>query len=182
MANVFIFSLDDEAANAQVGTTIEKGCELEPLLPLIPEETQIENLRRVYPDGKCYVWGVPEKADHFSIWNFMTEGDLVLGYHDRSIVSAAYVLTKINNPPLAARLWGKGSEGPFNLMCFTNEPFTGEVPIVPQMSIYLDRDYRGFTKLDPEKRDNIMRDYGSFETFVRLGLGYDFPFSFRHSE
>lgn len=182
MANVFIYPIDDEAAGADCGITLEKGCELESLLPFIREEIQIDHLRRIYPDGKCYVWGAQEKSDHFSTWNVMAEGDLVLGYHHRSIVSAACVLMKMHNPLLAARLWGKRSEGPFGLMCFTNAPYVGEVPIVSQMMIYLGQDFTGFTKLDPERSDSIVRDYGSFETFVRLGLGYDFPFSLRHSE
>lgn len=182
MANVFVFPLDDEETGAGVGITLEKGYDLETLLPFFHEEIQIENLRRVYPDGTCYVWGVREQGDHFSIWNVMEEGDLVLGFHNRSIVSAAHVLMKINSPLLAAQLWSGNPEGPFSLMCFTNAPYAGEVAVIPQMSIYLDREFTGFTKLDSEKRDNILRDYGSFETFVRLCLGYDFPFSFRHSE
>lgn len=182
MANVFVFPLDDEEAKADVGITLEKGCELETLLPYVHEEIQIEKLRRVCPDGTCCVWGVREQGCHFSIWNVMVEGDLVLGSHNCSIVSAAHVLMKINSPLLAARLWSGNPEGPFSLMCFTNTPYVGEVPIIPQMSIYLDREFTGFTKLDSEKRDNILRDYGSFETFVRLCLGYNFPFSFRHSE
>ncbi len=182
MANVFIFSIDDAAAKASFGITIEKGYELETVLPVIHEEIQIENLRRTYPDGKCYVWGVQERGGNFSTWDIMAEGDLVLGYYDRSIVAAAYVLMKINNPLLAAQLWSKSLEGPFSLMCFTSEPYAGEVPIVSQMLRYLDLNFTGFTKLDSKKCDNIMSDYGSFETFVRLGLGYDFPFSFRHSE
>jgi hypothetical protein len=182
MANVFMYPLDDEAGSAQVGTTLETDCELETLLPFVQDGILAEHLKRLYPDGKCCVWGVPERDDHFSTWTIMAEGDLVLGCCDRSIVSAAYVLTKIRHPLLAARLWGERAERPFSLMFFTSEPYAGEVPIVPQMRIYLEQDVTGFTRLHSEKRDNILRDYGSFETFVRLGLGYDFPFSFRHSE
>jgi len=182
MANVFLFPLDDEAAGAKAGVTLEKGCELETLLPFIQDGMLAEHLRRLYPDGTCYVWGVPERDDHFSTWTIMAEGDLVLGCHDRSIVSAAYVLTKVRHPLLAARLWRESAEGPFSLMCFTSAPHAGEVPIVPQMLAYLDQACSGFAKLDSGKCGNIVRDYGSLETFVRLGLGYDFPFSFRHSE
>jgi len=42
--------------------------------------------------------GVQEKGgDNLSTWHSMAEEDLVLGYRDRSIVSASYVLMKINN-------------------------------------------------------------------------------------
>ena len=182
MANIFIFSVDDTATGAYCGITITEGCELGTLLPSIQDKSQLEDLGRIYPDGKCYPWGVQESGDNFSTWNIMAKDDLVLGYRNRSIVSAAYVLMKIKNPSLAARLWNNSTEGPYSLMCFTDEPHLGDVPIVPQMLRYLDRDCRGFTKLDSEKCDNIIRDYGSYETFIRLGLGYDFPFSLRHSE
>ena len=182
MANVFIVPIDDATAHSDFGITIEKGYDLETLLPLIHEETQIEHLRRIYPDGKCYVWGVQERGDNVSTWNIMAEDDLVLGYRNGSIVFASNVMMKINNPSLAIKLWSKNTDAPFSLMCFTDAPHLDEVPIVSQMLRYLDEDYTGFTKLDPEKCDNILRDYGSFEIFVRLCLKYDFPFSFRHSE
>lgn len=182
MANVFIFSTDDAATRACYDITTEKGHDLEILLPLIQEKSRIEYLRRIYPDGICYLWGARESEDNFSTWNLMAEEDLILGWNNRSIVSASYVLMKIHHPSLATRLWSNSGGEPFGMICFMDKPHTGEVPIVSQMLRYLDQDYMGFTKLDSEKRDHIISDYGSFETFVRLGLGYDFPFSLRHSE
>lgn len=182
MANVFLFPLDDEETGSDVGAIFDQGCDLETLLPFIGEASPIEHLRNHCPDGKGYLWGVRETEDHIAIWNAMAEDDLVLGCHDRAIVSAAFVLMKIRNPLLAARVWSKRPGEPPGLMCFTSAPYAGKVEMVPQMRIYLDTACSGFTKLDSEKRNNILRDYGSFETFVRLGLGYDFPFSFRHSE
>jgi hypothetical protein len=181
MANVFIVSANDVTTTASFGMAMGKSYELEALLPLIQEKRQIEDLWRIYPDGKCYLWGAQESGDNFSTWNIMTEEDLILGFRNLSIVFASYVLMKIHHPVLATRIWGN-SGTPFGLMCFLDEPQTGEVPIVSQMSRYLDRDYTGFTKLDSAKRDHILSDYGSLEGFVRLGLGYDFPFSLRHSE
>ena len=182
MANVFIVSADDVTTRAAFAMAMEESYDLEALLPLIQEKRQIEDLRRIYPDGKCYLWGAQESGDNFSIWNIMAGDDLVLGYHDRSIISASYVLMKLKNPLLATRVWHNSGGEPFGLICFMDEPHTGKIPIVSQMARYLDQNYRGFTKLDSEKRDYIINDYGSLETFVRLGLGYDFPFSLRHSE
>jgi hypothetical protein len=182
MANVFIFADDDATARSYFDITVKKEYELETLSPLIEDESQIEELRMIYPEGKCYFWGVQESGGNFSTWNMMAKDDLVLGYRNHSIVFASYVLMKMKNPLLASRLWGENTETPFSLMCFTDEPHLGDIPIIPQRSVYLDRNYRGFTCLNPEKRDNIVRDYGSFEVFVRLGLGLDFPFILRHSE
>ena len=44
----------------------------------------------------------------------MSENDLVLGYRNRSIVSAATVLMKVDSPSLATALWGNNAEGPLH--------------------------------------------------------------------
>ncbi len=172
--------MDDSLTNP--GIAISTGCELETVLSFIRDDIQVEKLKNFYPDGQCHIWGVLERGDNHSIWNAMAEGDLVLGCRNRSIASASYVLMKTDNPSLAAGLWGERSEKPFRLICFTDRPHIGEVPIFQQMLIYLEQDFGDFTKLGSDKRDNILRDYGSFELFVRLGLGYDFPFNLRHTE
>jgi hypothetical protein len=182
MANVFIYPIEDETAKSRYGAAAEKGVDLETVSPWIRDEIQVENLRRCYPDGKCYAWGVQDKGDNLSTWDMVAHDDLVLGYRNRSIVSAAFVLIKVRNPLLAERLWGRNAEGPFGLMWFSDKPHVGEVPIVEQMLGYLDHEFSGFTRLNPEKCENILNAFGSLKIFVRLGLRYDFPFSFRHSE
>lgn len=183
MSNVFIFPVSDAAAGE--GTGMSKGavCDKDTLSSLIHDEMLCGDLQRSYPDGTCYLWGIEEtKGDNLAIWSAMAAGDLVLGYRDRSIVSASYVLIKANNPQLAMKLWSRDSEEPFGLICFTDKPHVGEVPIIPQMSRYLDPEYNGFVMLPPEKVRNISSDYGSLEMFVQLCLGYDFPFSLRHTQ
>ena len=180
MASVFICPVDDETA--AFGNTLEVGCVLESVLPFVRDEGQKEALAHVYPDGRCHVWGLRAGGDNLSAWSGMAPGDLVLGYRNRSILSASTVLVKARDPVLADRLWGSTPEGPFELMCFTGKPHVGEVPIVSQMLGYLDGEYGGFTRLSPHKCRAILDAFGSFDVFVRLGLRYDFPFSFRHSE
>lgn len=180
MANVFICPVDDPMA--AFGITLEIGCELEAVLPFIQDGEQKEALARFYPDGHCHVWGVRDRGTNLTTWEMMASDDLVLGYRNRSIVSASAALMKARNPALADHLWGLTAAGPFELMCFTDKPHVGEVPIVEQMLGYLDREYGGFTRLSPEKCQTILHAFGSLEVFVRLGLRYDFPFNFRHSE
>lgn len=182
VSHVFIYAIDDGAAETSVRTSPEEGYDLERVLPFMQNERRVERLKSLYPDGRCYLWGMPNTDGNLSIWEMMAPDDLVLAYRNRSIVSAAHVLMTVKNPALATRLWGHGLAGPFGLLCFSEKPHVGEVPIVPQMLRYLDLDYRGFTRLDPEKCAHMVSDYGSLEIFVRLGLRYDFPFSFRHSE
>ncbi len=180
MASVFICPVDDETA--AFGKNLEIGCGLETLLPFIQDEGRKEALARLYPDGHCHVWGLRDKGNNLSAWNGIAPDDLVLGYRNRSILSASTVFMTVRNPSLADRLWGRHAEAPFELLCFTGKPHVGEVPIVSQMLGYLDLEYSRFTRLDPEKCRAILDAFGSLDIFVRLGLRYDFPFSFRHSE
>lgn len=180
MAGVFICPVDDETA--AFGMTLEIGCALESVLPFVHDEGQKEALARLYPDGHGYVWGLRENGKNLPTWEMMQREDIVLGYRNRAILSASTVFMKIRNPLLAERLWGRHAEAPFELVCFVDRPHIGEVPIVSQMLGYLDQEYSGFTKLSLDKCQAILNAFGSLEVFVRLGLRYDFPFSFRHSE
>lgn len=182
MDNVFIFPVNDSEANGGFVVADERCYDLEAVLKSIHDADRAENLRECCPEGRCYIWALPDRGENRSIWNLISENDLVLAFRSGSIIAAASVLIKIESPSLAENLWGADAEGHSRLMCFSRRPYTGEVPLIPQMERYLDRDFKGFTRLKKEKRDNILSDYGSLEIFVRLGLKYDFPFSFRHSE
>lgn len=181
MADVFVFAIDD-AAKARSGVAAEKGYELEVVLGSVRDAVRAESLRHYYPDGRCYIWAVPDHRENRATWDLIHENDLMLAYRGGSIIAASYVFLTMDEPRLAEALWGNIAEGLPRLMCFCGKPHTGEVPLIPQMERYLDRDYTGFTRLNQDKCANILSDYGSFEIFVRLGLKYDFPFSFRHSE
>lgn len=182
MVNVFIYADDDAATRSYFDITENNGYEIEKLVSFIEDDGQCDALRLLCPDGKCFFWGTQENGDNLVTWNMMDKDDLVLGCRNNSIVFASYVLMKIKNPLLADQLWNNGTGEPFSLLCFTTEPNFGDTLIEPQMSSYLDMDCRGVTCLKPEKRDNILRDYGCFDVFVRYGLGLDFPSNFRHSE
>ncbi len=181
--NVFIIPIEDEAARENFSAAMDAGgYEIDALASWTRDRNLPDILRRHYPDGKCYAWGVQEgKGNNLETWKAMGPDDLVLFYLDGAIVSASFVRMKTNDPSLAAKLWSGKSEDPRGLICFTDKPYFGEVMIVPQMHSYLDPEYRDFVKLHSEKHKNILMHYGSLETFVHLCLGYDFPFSLRHS-
>jgi len=182
MESVFVVPMGGTGTGEGSDGVRASGCGLSRLLPGVGDSALAEVLRESYPDGACYAWGIREEpAGHRAAWEAMTPGDLVLGCSGRSIVSASYVLAKTDDPLLAARLWGDGGET-FRLICFTDRPQVGEVPIVPQMFRYLDPECRGFGILLPEKVRNILSDYGSFEIFLQLCLRYGFPFNFRHTQ
>lgn len=179
MNNVFIIPTGQESLG-KPSLARSAVCDMEMLLTFIPPGRFAENLKGLCPDGVCYIRGVRERrGDNEGIWETMTQGDLILEYRDGTILSASFLVAKKNDPLLAEKLWN--GDGPFGLLCFTDKPRVGDVPILPQMRRYLDGEYGDFTKLDADKVANIVADYGSLETFVNLCLRYDFPFSFRHS-
>ncbi len=182
MDNVFIISIDGSAEDGSFIIADEKGHDLETVLRSIHDAGQADVLRRYHPEGICHMWALPDRGENRSTWNLVSEYDLLLACCRGSIIAAAHVLTKLESLSLANALWGAGAYGAPLLMCFSRQPYTGEVRIIPQMERYLDREFKGFTRLDHKKTENILSDYGSLETFVRLCLKYDFPFSFRHSE
>lgn len=182
MSNVFVLALD-ERVRKSAAIAREAAWELETLFSMIPEDARLrEELRELYPGGTCYAWCLwANSTAGPAAWNSMEAGDLILGYRDRSILSAAFILSKICNPALTARLWARRPEEAPELICFTDKPREGAVPIVPQMHRYLDEEFAGFTQLRDSAVRAILADYGSLETFVHLCLRYDFPFSLRHS-
>ncbi len=179
MNNVFIIPTGHEGPG-NPALARAAVCDMETLLSLIPPGRFAEELKGLYPGGVCYIRGVRERiGDNEATWGAMTPGDLILDYRERAIFSAAFLAAKKNDSVLALKLWP--GDGPFGLLCFTDKPRVGEVPILSQMLRYLDGEHKVLVKLGADKVGNILADYGSLETFVNLCLRYDFPFSFRHS-
>ncbi|HOK07853.1 MAG TPA: hypothetical protein PK836_10545 [Syntrophales bacterium] len=131
--------------------------------------------------GPWHVTGILEEGSNRALWEEMAPDDLILYYRDGAIVAAATVAATAHSPDLAVRLWPRDVSPPRALLCFTDRPHEGEVPIIPPMYRYLEREYRGLTRLQDERVGYILNDYGSFEVFTRLCLRYDFPFSLRHT-
>ena len=182
MENVFIFSSDVETIKTGYSDEGQKGHGIERVSTLVEERDLVERLRNIYPLGRCFIWGAQETEDNYLLWQEMEAEDFILGVRGRSIISAARILMKQKAPGLAAGVWDSEAGAPFSLICFMDEPLTGEVAIEPSMSRYLDAGAGEFKKLAAEKRDCMLSDYASISNFVRLGLGFDFPFSLRHSE
>jgi hypothetical protein len=182
MANVFIFTVNDSHAQQRFRITVEKGFDLEQILPSINEESYRNTLQQLYTDGMCYLWGEAEKSGGTrSEWERMSEGDLILGYQEDAIISVSHVLYKLDDPVLANQIWGEHDGNPFRLIFFMTKPYLCNITIVTQMLKYLDPPYDGLTQLGPEKLRNILAHYVSLDEFARLVFGKDFPASFRHS-
>lgn len=182
MENVFIFTVNDESARQRFRITVEKGFDLAEILTFIDDEPHRVALQQAYTDSMCYLWGETEESGEArSEWERMSEGDLILGYQENSIISVSRVLDKMDDPAMANQIWGEPDGNSFNLIFFMTRPYLCNIRIVPQMFKYLDPSYDGLTRLGPEKIKNILAHYISLDDFARLLFGQDFPASFRHS-
>lgn len=116
------------------------------------------------------MWGAQEKKGaNRATWSHISEEDLALGYRNGSIISASKVVTRIDSPQLASKVWGEYEGGPFRLMYFLSKPHLCDVPVssVPE---YLGQRYYGFARVSEEKVKRIMDDYGSFDNFIERKL------------
>jgi hypothetical protein len=182
MANVFIFTVNDEPTGRRFSTTVQNGYDMELLLPFIQDESHRDALQQLYAGGKCFIWGEAEESRKTrSEWEIMSGGDLALGYRENTIISVSRVLFKIDDPELADHLWGNDKGTSSRLIFFMTMPHLCDVEIVPRMLSYLDPPYGGLSRVGPDKLRNILTHYISLEDFARLLFGEDFPTSLRHS-
>ncbi|MBN2687569.1 MAG: hypothetical protein JXR85_05275 [Deltaproteobacteria bacterium] len=182
MANVFIFTVNDEPAGRRFSMTIQNGYDMGQLLSHIQDESHRDALEQMYAGGKCYLWGEAEESGKTrSEWEIMCEGDLALGYSENAIISVSRVMYKMDDPALADHLWGKDDGTSFRLIFFMTMPHLCNVEIVPRMLTYLDPPYDNLSRVGPDKLRNILTHYISLEDFARLLFGEDFPTSLRHS-
>ena len=182
MGNVFIFSLEDTNFRSTYGESMAKGFERKTISSVQVDSGMGEDIPNLYPNGRYFFWGARKRKETLAIWKEMATEDLVVGCGPGVVFSAAFILKKIDDPELAARIWSDSPEDPYRLLCFMEEPYLGRSPIVTQLFRYLGEDCRGFRKLPPEQSRYIKEDYGTLENFVRLALGFDFPVSLRHAE
>lgn len=172
MANIFLFTAANEDAKRNFQHTIKTGHALSDIFTLGLDQNLLENLKSYYPDDNCFLWGAQDSPNRRSTWNLMKEGDLVLGYRNLSIISAAFLIAKIDSPQLAEKIWGKYDNGPFQLAYFLTKPTLCNVP-VNSMKKYFGQEYRGFTRISSDNTQRILDDYGSFENFVQSRLVED---------
>ncbi|MEO2032088.1 MAG: hypothetical protein ABGZ35_08375, partial [Planctomycetaceae bacterium] len=122
MSNAFIFSAANSAAQKHFQDTVVNGIALEDVLEHLTDLEESETLRRAYSDGKAFLWAGHSGAHDERYWDLMVPGDLLLGYRDRSIISAAFIVGKLKSESLALMAWPDASERPYDLIYFMATP------------------------------------------------------------
>jgi 5-methylcytosine-specific restriction protein B len=165
MSAVFIFTASSPEARKNFQKTILDGYDLSRVTGFVDGQVAAR-LQAASVDGKAYLWGAQEKeGGNRKTWQKMSPDDLVLGYRERKIVSAAFLVAKVDSAGLAKQVWGPNGDEPFRLIYFLTKPRECNVP-VERLSEYFASEYRGFTALPAEKAEKILKDYGTFGKFV----------------
>ncbi|RXK87047.1 HNH endonuclease [Filimonas effusa] len=100
----------NKLAYAHFWDTIKNSVKLSRINKFLTREQQTE-LKKIYPDGHFFVWGVePKKGPNIREWEKITPGDLAVFAKDKFLICSGIVTYKMQNASLARYLWG--SNGP----------------------------------------------------------------------
>jgi len=73
--------------------------------------SELDALREIYPDEKCFIWGVTPGGNNKSSWDRISKGDVAVFSRDGKIYASSVVTYKLHNKGLAADLWKYDKEG-----------------------------------------------------------------------
>lgn len=167
MSNAFIFSAANSAAQKHFQDTVKDGIALNQVLEHVTDLEERETLRRAYPGGKAFLWAGHSGAHDEGYWDLMVPGDLLLGYRERSIISAAFIVGKTKSASLGLTAWPDASERPYDLIYFMGAPKFLSRPVA-DLPRYFATMYQGLRRL-PTSHE-ILKDFGNFDSFVRDAL------------
>ena len=90
--------------------TIEKKISIDLIAGYITH-IDADELRAIYPDGVCSIWGVTPSEINIKKWDRITKGDVTLFSKSGGIYASGVTTYKIHNRNLALKLWNKNAKG-----------------------------------------------------------------------
>ena len=90
--------------------TIENPVNLESISEFLDQDV-INDLKKIFPDNNCYIWGVTPKPLNISQWNQLSNGDVAVFCRNSKIFSYGITNYKLQNHDLAAHLWKYDDDG-----------------------------------------------------------------------
>jgi 5-methylcytosine-specific restriction endonuclease McrA len=138
------------------------------------EEPHHEELKKIRDEaGGFYAWGAVWGIRNVPTWEQMERDDFVLCVYDGIYHYVARLLAKYDNPACAEAIWGTNDEGrTWRYMYFLTEPIKIYQPVY-EYEGYLNSTYRGFTRIADVRLEEIEKDYGSIEEFIKETLQYE---------
>jgi hypothetical protein len=168
MKNIFVICAWQKKARLNFQKTILNSIPDEMVFPSFPEEKHA--LLKSWRDqaGGFYAWGLKSSQRSLSMWSSLEPGDCVVSFFGGRYRTVARVAGKEQNDPFAEDVWGvaPGSDELWRNIIFMTKPLQVDVAVqdlLPHMS----RTYRGAVRIGSAKILDIIRDFGSVESFVK---------------
>ncbi|WP_138431871.1 McrB family protein [Fodinibius saliphilus] len=164
MSDIYIFTASNPTAREHLDTSVKSPIE-EELLEQYLDQEQLDELSQ--KSDQFYAWGAQPGTRNIPNWKSIEDGDLVLVYIKGHIHFVSRIFYKVHNPALAEKIWGRENGETWEYMYFFYKPI--ELP-GPVKCLDYDRyfyEFQGFTRLSDERKNYIIEDYGSYETFAK---------------
>ena len=168
MRQIFIFTAGDKKARVHLDDSILKPVSFEWMQEALGQE-QTQYYQSLIPDQQGFhAWGAVPGPVNQRTWTAMQVGDLVLTVYANQYHFLSTVIGKLHNQALASRIWGKDEEGnTWEYMYLLSEPQNIATDVLSPPAVdYLNKGYRGFTRISDDKVQTIVKDFGSLDSFV----------------
>lgn len=127
-----------------------------------------KNLSGIYKSNRIKCWGFQDNRSKQN-WEKMSSGDLCLMYRDKKIVMAGFITYKFESVEVAEYIW-KPSDSPFKFIFCLKEVSILNLPskeILVEEFGYESPSIRGALRLADNRRENLMKEYGTLENFKK---------------
>ena len=111
MSQIILQPCSNKLAYDHFRDTVERPVKLSRVNQFLTT-AQRRKLQELYPEGRCYVWGVEaKKGGNIREWNKIVPGDLALFAKDMAFMCSGVVTLTLQNADLALELWEDNGEG-----------------------------------------------------------------------
>lgn len=168
MRQIFVFTAGDKHARAHLQDSILNAVPFDRMQGSLDDD-QAKYYQSLMPGTQgFYAWGAVPGPVNKRTWEAMQVGDLVLTVYDNNYQFLSSVIGKFNNPTLARKIWGSDdadSTWEYMYLLSRPQPISTSVLGKPAME-YLNKGYRGFTRISDAKVKAVLETYGSLDQFV----------------
>src|SRR5215216_2564896 len=173
MRQIFVFTAGNPEARQHLADSIQNPVDDAVVFGNF-DESHHEELERIRDEASgFYAWGAVPGVRNIPTWEQMERDDFVLCVYDGIYHYVARLLAKYDNPECAEAIWGTNDEGQtWRYMYFLTEPIEIYQPLY-EYEGYLNSRYQGFTRIADARLDEIEKDYGSIEEFIKKTLQYE---------
>lgn len=120
-------------------------------------DTQYNELQKIYNEGNCLIWGVLKRVGN--VWNKIEKNDISFFYKKGELFFSGIVAYKMHNERLANHLWGKDiSNGTWEYIYFVKQPKEIHIDFLSFRNIigYHTNKVQKFTRLDEFKSNLVI--------------------------